>query len=39
MLAMAMLSLGLLVYIGWSEAKRTYTRFQVDKMVAQANSS
>jgi MFS family permease len=35
MLAMAALSLGLLVYIGWSEAKRTYTRFQVDKMVAQ----
>lgn len=35
MLAMAALSLGLLVYIGWSEAKRTYTRFQTDKMVAQ----
>lgn len=35
MLAMAALSLGLLVYIGWSEARRTYTRFQVDKMVAQ----
>ncbi|QDO97129.1 MFS transporter [Ferrovibrio terrae] len=35
MLAMAALSLGLLVYIGWSEARRTYTRFQVDKMVTQ----
>lgn len=35
MLAVAALSLGLLVYIGWSEGQQTYSRFQAEKMAAQ----
>lgn len=35
MLAVAALSFGLLVYVGWGEGKRTYPHFQVEKMVAQ----
>ena len=36
MAVVAALSLGLLIYVGWGEAKRTYPRFQAGKMVAQA---
>jgi len=35
MLAVAALSFGLLVYVGWGEGKRTYPHFQVEKMAAQ----
>jgi len=35
MLAVAAVSFTLLVYVGWGEGKRTYPRFQVEKMVAQ----
>lgn len=35
MLAVAAASFALLVYVGWGEGKRTYPRFQVEKMVAQ----
>lgn len=35
MLAVAAVSFALLVYVGWGEGKRTYPRFQVEKMVAQ----
>lgn len=35
MAVVAALSLFLLIYVGWGEAKRTYPRFQAEKMVAQ----